>query len=163
MCRGGVRNTKLQYERIRKTLGRHKNVQYKNVPRSIVDIQNEFKKPEILNKYGVNFDGDEKFYVGTVVTPNHAFTVFASQFAIDFIQNNIAPTSRRYLLDGTFGSLPNQFYQLLTITIEYMNNVSCYLIIFSVQTDLNILARTYGCKRKHIFHCKRWTFKNQTN
>lgn len=124
-----MKNTNLKYQSIRKTLGRHKNVRYSNIPRTIIDIENEFKKPDILRKYGVNFDGDAKFYIGTVVSPNHAFTVFASQFVTDFIKKEIAPTSRLYLMDGTFGSIPDQFYQLFTITIEYMNNVSCFLIL----------------------------------
>lgn len=68
-----MRNTDLVYNSIRKTLGRHKNIQYPKIPRTILEIQNEFKKPEILNKYGFNFENDAKFYVGTVVLENHAF------------------------------------------------------------------------------------------
>lgn len=120
--RSGMRDTNLQFNQVKRTLERNKSNQYSNVPRSISDLQNEFKKPVVLNKYGFSYEGDSKFYIGTVVLPNHAFTVFASQFVIDFIQKNIAP--RKYEMDGTFGSLPKMFYQLLTITTEYKNNVS---------------------------------------
>lgn len=80
-------------------------------------------------------DGDEKLYIGTVVKSKYAFTVFASKFVIDFIEKNIEPSSRKYLMDATFDSLPKDFYQLLIISIEYQNDVSniffnyIYLII----------------------------------
>lgn len=134
-----MRNTKLKYPSVRKTLARHKNIIYPNIPRTIIDIEKEFKKPDILNKYGVSFEGDAKFYIGTVVSPNHAFTVFASQFVIDFIKNNIEPASRLYLMDGTFGSIPNQFYQLLTITVEHLNSVSCCKRIIEKWTEMTNL------------------------
>lgn len=119
-----MQNTQLQFNRVKRTLERHKSNEYPNIPRTILDILNEFKKPPILEKYGLSFDSDSKFYIDTVVTPNHAFSVFASQFVIDFIKKSISPETRCYVTDGTFDSLPEQFYQLLTITIEYKNNVS---------------------------------------
>lgn len=119
-------NTNLRFKQVKRTLERHKSVQYSNVPQSILDIQNAFKKPNVLNKYGFNYEGDARFYIDTVVSQNHAFTVFGSQFVIDFIKKNINPQSRKYVMDGTFGSIQNQFYQLFTITVEYMNNVSTF-------------------------------------
>lgn len=121
-----MQNTDLVYKRVKKTLERHKNVRYPPVPSTIVDIQSAFMDPEILEKYGKSLE-NAKFYFGSKVTAKHSFTVFGSQFTIDFIQNNIAPESRFYVMDGTFGSLPKQFYQLLTITIEHLNNVSVSL------------------------------------
>lgn len=67
--------------------------------------------------------GDEDFYIDTVVKPHFAFTVFASKYVIDFINKNIEPNLRSYLLDGTFDSLPDGYYQLLVISIEYKNDV----------------------------------------
>lgn len=119
-----MRNTNLQFNQVKRTLERNKSNQYSNVPRSILDLKNEFVKPDVLNKYGFNYEENAKFYIGTEVLPNHAFTVFASQFVIDCIQKNI--TLRKYLMDATFGSLPEQFYQLLTITVEHKNNVSSF-------------------------------------
>lgn len=132
--RRGMRNTNLQFNKVKRTLERNKTNQYSNVPRTILELQKEFEKPDVLNKYGFSYEGDAKFYIGTVVLPNHAFTVFASQFVIDFVQKNIA--SRKYVMDGTFGSIPKQFYQLLTITLEHKNNVSSYsACIFPVKTS----------------------------
>lgn len=59
-----------------------------------------------------------------MITPNYEFTIFASQFVMSFIQQNIRPGDRNYLMDGTFDSLPNGFYQLLIIALEYENDVS---------------------------------------
>lgn len=103
---------------------RHKTKVYSGVPKSIVELRDKFSQPEIMQKYGYTLDGKSPFYAGTVVKPGFAFTVFASQYAMDFIQKNIPPGSRRYLMDGTFDSLPNDFYQLLIIGIEYRNAVS---------------------------------------
>lgn len=119
-----MRNTNLKYMSVKKTLERHKTVQYSNVPRTIQALHDAFKDPEVYDKYGISFERDARFYIGTSVLPNHAFSVFASQFVIDFVKENIDPALRKYLMDATFGSLPRQFYQLLTITIEYQNNVS---------------------------------------
>lgn len=119
-----MQNTDLVYTRVKKTLQRHKNIEYPKIPRTILEIRDEFKKPVILNKYGFNFGNDAKFYVGTVVSPNHGFSVFASEFVIKFIQNNIPPASREYIMDGTFDKISKQFYQMLTITIAYQNDVS---------------------------------------
>lgn len=112
------------YNKVKRTLERVKSKKYPAVPSSIQDLQIEFKKPHIIEKYGYTFDGDAKLYIDTVVTPHHEFTVFASHFVIDFIQNNMAPETRNYLMDGTFDSLPAGFYQMLIISVEYQNDVS---------------------------------------
>lgn len=67
---------------------------------------------------------DAKFYVDTVITTEYAFTLFVSKFVVDFIEKNIEPAARNYLLDATFDSLPKGYYQLLIISIEYQNDVS---------------------------------------
>lgn len=79
---------------------------------------------DIIEEYGYNLEHDSRFYIDTVVNPNYAFTVFASQFVIEFIQENIKPECRYYLMDATFDGLPPGYYQLLIISIEYQNDVS---------------------------------------
>lgn len=75
-----------------------------------------------MEKYGYNYEHDDKFYIDTVVAPTYAFSVFASKFVIDFIEKNLE--TRNYLIDATFDSLPDEFYQLLIIAVEYKNKVS---------------------------------------
>lgn len=106
---------------------RHKNKKYPKDPRSVEGIRNKFLKQSIIEEYGYNLEKDEVFYIDTVVEKNYAFTVFASKFVIDFIEKNIQPSERSYLMDGTFDSLPNAYYQLIVISIEHQNDVSkCY-------------------------------------
>lgn len=64
-------------------------------------------------------EGDAKFYIVTIAEKNFAFTLFASQFVIDFVKKNI--NRRNYLLDGTFDKIPTGYYQLLIISFEYNN------------------------------------------
>lgn len=108
---------------MKRTLQRHKNKKYPKIPKAIQDIQNQFQDPAILNEYGINLEGDSTFYIDTIIEANYAFTVFGSQFTIDFIKENIPPESRNFLLDGTFDKLPGEFYQLLIVAIEYKNDV----------------------------------------
>ena len=77
-----------------------------------------------MEKYGYNYENDGKFCIDIVVTPDHAFTDFASKFVMNFIEKNMEPTARNYLMDATFDSLPKEYYQLLIISIEYQNDVS---------------------------------------
>lgn len=94
------------------------------VPTSMKELQTEFKKPNIIEKYCRTYDNDGAFYIDTVLSTKCNFTVFASPFIMDYIEKKIAPESRLYLMDGTFNSLPMGFYQMLTISIEYQNDVS---------------------------------------
>lgn len=109
---------------MKKTLSRYKNKIYPKVPDSIENIREKFEDMKIMEKYGYNLESDSKFYIDTVVTSHYSFTVFASKFVIDFIEKNIEPASRKFLMDATFDSLPKDFYQLLIISIEYQNDVS---------------------------------------
>lgn len=107
-----------------RSLQRWKNQKFPPIPTSLKELRAEIKKPEIMKKYSSTYDGDGAFYVDTVISPDYDFTIFASPFVIDFVEKNIAPESRSYLMDGTFDSLPKGFYQLLIISIEHQNDVS---------------------------------------
>lgn len=124
ILRIGFQNTNLNYGKIKKTLSRRKNQTYPNIPTTIESICTQFKDPKIMEKYGFNLENDAKFYVDTIIESDYAYTIFASKFVIDFVEENIEPKFRNYLMDGTFDSLPNGFYQLLIISIEYRNDVS---------------------------------------
>lgn len=114
---------------MRRTLLRHKNPTHPAGPESVDGIRDIFKQDNIMEKYGYTLDNDARFYAGTVSKTKYGFTVFASQNIINFIQTNIEPKSRRYLMDGTFNKLPSPFYQLLIISIEYQNDVSRRLVL----------------------------------
>lgn len=109
---------------MKRTLQRHKNQVHPQSTRSVDEIKSKFMEAAIMEKYGLNLEKDGKFYVGTVVEDDYGFTVFASKYVIDFIEEKVNPKDRHYLMDGTFDSLPSEYYQLLIISIEYENDVS---------------------------------------
>lgn len=109
---------------MKRTLLRHKTKKFPKMPDSLETIRDTFLDPEIIQKFGMNYERDCKFYIDTVITDFYAFTIFASKYVIDFIEENIEPKSRNYLMDGTFDHLPKEYDQLLIISIEYMNDVS---------------------------------------
>lgn len=141
---GGIRNTSIKYSRVKKTIGRYKNPKYPMKLDSIEDLRKTFLQPQIVEEYGHTLDGDVKFYIDTVVKPDYAFTVFASQHTIQFIEDNIDPESRNYLMDGTFDGLPPEFYQLLIIAIEYQNDVS-NIFFFTVHPSVCPSVRLSAC------------------
>lgn len=123
-----------------RSLYRWKSENHPKTPSSIKELKSEFEKPEIIEKYGKTYVGGDNFYSGTFLSPEYDFTVFSSPFVMKFIEENIK--DRRYLMDGTFDSLPKGFYQLLIISIEYQNDVSKYfslsLIIKSISNRLPV-------------------------
>lgn len=117
-------NTNLRYESVKRSLQRWKSEKMPKIPTSIKELQAEFKNPKTIEKYGQTYEGDGAFYIDTITSPTCDFTIFASPFIKDFIEKNIAPDSRLYLMDGTFDRLPKGFYQMLTISIEHEHDVS---------------------------------------
>ena len=108
---------------MRRNLDRLKKDKYIAKAKSCQEVRDIFLKPDVINKHGLTYDGDAKFYVNTIVETNFAFTVFASKFTIDTIRT-IKPSERKYLMDGTFDRIPKYFYQLLIILIEIDSDVS---------------------------------------
>lgn len=119
---------------MKKTLERHKREPFPKIPPSIELFQSQFRNRDIVDKYAYTLDGDARFYIDTVIhmdvenDEEHAFSMFASHYVIDFIEKYIPPASRNYLLDGTFDNLPLGFYQMLIVAIEYKNDVSHHII-----------------------------------
>lgn len=109
---------------MKRTIIRKKNKQYPKIPRTIEQFKEEFAKPQIMKEYGRTLHGDSNFYLGTEITEDYKFAVFYSEFVVNFIKEKIAINSRRYVMDATFDSLPDGYYQLLIIAVEFQNHVS---------------------------------------
>lgn len=106
-------------------MARWKNKSYPQRPKNIDEIKNLFNDPAILQQYGRTLDNKSQLYIDTEIHgEEHAFCIFSSAATVEFVRHNIAPGQRRYLLDGTFRVVPKEFYQMLTISIEYENDVS---------------------------------------
>lgn len=109
---------------MKRSLNKIKNATRPKIPQNPAELRSLFEKPDIFAKYGYNLDGSAPFYVDTVVKHQFSFSVFKSNSVIEIIKENINPTQRHYLIDGTFSCVPPGFYQILIISVEYQNDVS---------------------------------------
>lgn len=109
---------------MKRNLNKIKNAKRPKIPQGPSELRLLFEKPEVIAKYGYTLDNSASFYVDTVVKPQFSFCVFKSNSIIGIIKENIDPTLRHYLIDGTFSCVPSGFYQVLIISIEYQNDVS---------------------------------------
>lgn len=79
----------------------------------------------------------EEFYKDTIIEKNFAYTIFQSKGICNFVES-LPVSQRKYLLDGTFQSVPRGDYQqLLIIYIEYCDHVSFAIFLrlfYCVQT-----------------------------
>lgn len=108
---------------MRQKLKKVKNANIPKQPKSLEEIHNLFQQPNIIEQYGKTQDNRHNFYQGTVWNDRFGFTIFASHATMEMVEKEI-PNKRKYLIDGTFKVTPKPFYQLLTISIEFNNDVS---------------------------------------
>ena len=72
------------------------------------------------------------FYKASIQEEGFSFCIFVSEKIIGLMNENILPSNRQLLLDGTFAVTPiGCFNQLLVIYIQYFDKVSyyCFIII----------------------------------
>lgn len=60
-------DTNLKFANVNRSLFRWKNDKHPKIPESIAELQSEFRKPEVLNKYGFSYEGEiflssQRFY-----------------------------------------------------------------------------------------------------
>lgn len=105
-------------------LNRIKTKPRPKIPTNSMQIFELFRRPDIIKEHGYTLDGSARLYVDTVITEKYSFCIFASFTIISIVRHNIDPEQRRYLVDGTFKTVPRMFYQLLILSIEFKNDVS---------------------------------------
>lgn len=104
-------------------LYRRKNKNRPKLLQTCKEIKEKFENNTVLENYGFSLDKKSKMYIDTILCENHCFCVFKSQAVIDMITHRIDKNKRHYLLDGTFKICAKPFKQLLTLSVEYKNNV----------------------------------------
>lgn len=114
----------LQFKKMAPQLYRRKHKERPKLPLDCLQIKSSFQNTSILNKYGYTLDKKSKMYVDTFINESHAFCIFQSQSVIDMVKNEFRDKDRIYMLDGTFKTAARPFTQLLTISIQFRNDVS---------------------------------------
>lgn len=109
-------------------------------------MKDALESHSVFLDYSYCLDGRTRFYIQTVVDPCYSFSVFASHKIINIIREHISPGQRQYLMDGTFKIVPRSFYQLLIISIEFMNDVCIYIYMYIIvnHIDNSILCLPYS-------------------
>lgn len=106
---------------------KHKN--RPRLPKDCEEIKRSFENENIFKKYGYTLDEKSKLYVDTILYESHSFCVFQSQAVIEMIKKEIDENQRRYLIDGTFKTAAKPFSQCVTISVEYKQEVSPFILI----------------------------------
>lgn len=117
--------SKLNLKSMRQQMKKIKNQKIPKAPKNLEQIHDLFQQTEILEQFGRTQNNQHMFYSGTVSYDDFGFTIFSSHATIQMVKENI-PNKRIYLIDGTFKVTPSPFYQLLTISIEFNNDVSFF-------------------------------------
>lgn len=123
-------DSKLNYSKMERNLRRYKNKKYPKKPKSVTEIMEAYKNPEILHQFGNNLRNTAQFYIDTVqIEPNSVFTVFASHQVLDLVKRHISFDEQYIMMDGTFDVTPIGYYQLFIIYIQFKNDVSFSFLI----------------------------------
>lgn len=122
----------VQYGKMKRNLCRIKMETLPKNPTCPLDIKNMFNNLSILEKFGTSkscFHQDapadtKLFYRATIVENNFSYSIFMSPKISEAIKTN-PQIGRNFLMDATFGIVPDCGYkQLLIVHVEYLNHVS---------------------------------------
>lgn len=97
-------------------------------PKNSKEIIEKFNDAEVLKQYGTT-NRDEVgnrslFYKHAYHCDDFQYCIFASDDIINDIENNIAPESRIYMIDGTFKITPfGDFVQVVIVSVMFLGQV----------------------------------------
>lgn len=120
------------YER---TLRDLRKTRYGKSPSTPHEIEEEFRKPEILNSLGTSlFKESGAIYNGIQLEDGYSNTIFSSPHSIELVKKHLKTNERFYLMDATFNITPRgMFQQVLIIHIKYGIKVrSIYMFLTNV-------------------------------
>lgn len=92
-------------------------------PSTSLEIKQLFEKDDFCQEFGVSKHVNKPFYRDTIIEDDFSYSIFISPTIAEIIHKK--PKGRRYLIDGTFKTVPScGFKQLLVIHYYYMEHVS---------------------------------------
>ncbi|XP_055306512.1 uncharacterized protein LOC129570813, partial [Sitodiplosis mosellana] len=127
-------DTKLNFDRIERTLQILKKGALPPSPVEVSEICEAFDKKAVFDSYGstlqtVDLNGEKlenkyAFFDGAVDNGDEAFCVFSSKVSLQLIEAEIPPNKRHILMDATFRTVPiGPFNQLLILYMKRQKKV----------------------------------------
>lgn len=117
----------LDFNKVKRGLQLIVSKTFVNSPQTALELIYAFQKENIWNSFGKSIEENNSntaFFKACIIEEHYSYCIFASEKSIKLIKENIAPSNRRYLIDGTFSVVPKScFKQLLIVYIEYFNQV----------------------------------------
>lgn len=111
-------------------------------PTTPAELKSIFDEASFFTAYGSSKHIDKPFYRGTIVEDGFAYSIFLSPTIEEIILKK--PKGRRFLIDGTFRTVPSCGYkQLVVVHFHYIDHVSCPRLF-----ELKLLAAVMLC-----FYC----------
>lgn len=119
----------LQFGSLKATLHRIRKSEAPENPHQAANVEAIFDDPATFERFGKSLGvNPEPFYRGTITIGEKVGVIFGSG---DIIRN-LNQTNRRYYIDGTFSIVPQQFYQLLIVGVEYEKHM--FPIFYALMT-----------------------------
>lgn len=113
----------VSFPKMKRQLYRIRNNGIPKSPYTPLEIKEMFENDAIFKEYAVSKHVNKPFYRDTIIEDDFSYTILISPTIADIIAKK--PNGRRYLLDGTFKTVPCCGYkQLLIIHYYYMERVS---------------------------------------
>lgn len=118
------------FPKMRRQLQRIRNDGMPQNPNTPQELKLMFDEEHIFAEYGKSKHIDKPFYRETIIEDGFSYAVFISPTISEIIQKK--PDARRYLIDGTFKTVPSCGYkQLLVIHYHYADHVSSLTLFFT--------------------------------
>lgn len=120
------------FEKYERTLRDLRKTRFGKSPNTPQEIEEEFRKQEILNSLGRSLYRDSGAIFNIVqIQPGYSNCVFSSPHSISLVKANLETKERFFLMDATFRITPRgTFQQVLIIHIKYGIKVRLTYFLF---------------------------------
>ncbi|KRF78544.1 uncharacterized protein Dvir_GJ25679, isoform A [Drosophila virilis] len=134
----GERQIKLNYDTVKRTLQRKRQVFLPISPTSPQAVRLAYEKANVMCTYGMTKGNTPKqFFKNVYLSSSFAYCIFSSDEIIALMQSHIPEHNRHFLTDATFKVRPlGDFKEFLIIYIKYMQKMTqktelCYQHLFT--------------------------------
>lgn len=132
------------YPKMRRQLQRIRNDGMPKNPNTPQELKLMFDEDNFFSEFGKSKHIDKPFYRGTVIENDFSYAIFVSPTISEIIGKK--PNDRRYLIDGTFRTVPSCGYkQLLVVHYHFVDHVSSLILVLwnFMQNNISLSLQTY--------------------